>query len=163
MLKIKKQQSQKAEEELHRLWEETDRELERERIPDQEHFTDEERQKGIAIHANELVRRITKMNPGIWAEDSINCPGNAGFYYTKPDGLKACAQTPFNKGMVREFTRVYVDMADRPVGIQYGWREILYRLLKLKLISWESIQSNFPIYDSVRSELFDAKVQELKN
>jgi hypothetical protein len=164
MLKVKKQLATAQQEELDRLWQETDKQLERERIPRQEDWKNRERQRGTAMHSNELIRRVIKLNPAIWAEDSIRCKGNAGFYYPSPVfGSKTFTGAHFKKGMVREFSVVFVDAADRPVAVEYGWREVLCRLLKLKLISWDQIKANFPLYESIRSEAFDQKTQELKN
>lgn len=161
-LRIKKQLPSSQEEKLAELWEDTDRKLESERVPDQENFTDADRQRGIPLEANELVRRVRKMNPFLWAEDSINCRGHANFYFVKR-GEKRCAGAPFRKAVVFEFSRIYVDRANRPIAIEYGWREILHRLLKQKLVTWGQIVKHFPIYSSARSEIFERHIQELKN
>lgn len=160
-LKIKKQLPGSQKDELARLWEDTDKQLEAERIPGQEDFKNEDRQRGIPLDSNELVRRITKMNPFVWVEDSLRCPGHAGFYFAKHE-QKFFSGAHFKKGTVFEFSRIYVDAADRPVAVEYGWREVLHRLMKKKLVTWGQIVKYFPIYNSVRSEPFDRQTQELK-
>lgn len=162
MLRIKKQLPSSQEEQLHRMWEETDKQLERERIPGQEDFKNADRQRGIPIESNDLIRRVRKMNPFLWAEDSRNCPGHAAFYYVQ-QGKKQFSDAHFKKGIVFEFSRIYVDRADRPIAIEYGWREVLHRLMRKRLISWGQIVKHFPIYSSRRSEAFERYIQELKN
>lgn len=162
MLRVKKQLPSSAKEELARLFEDTDKQLESERVPGQENWKNADRQRGIALDSNDLILRVLKMNPFVWTEDSINCPGHANFYFVK-NGHKECAGAPFKRGMVYEFSRIYVDASDRPIGIEYGWREILHRLLKKKLISWAKMVKHFPIYNSARSEPFDRQVQNYKN
>jgi hypothetical protein len=162
VLKVKKQLPSSQAEELARLQEDTGKLIERERVPGQDDYENHKRQEGTWLHSNELVRRITGINPGVWVEDSINCPGHANFYYSK-DGRKACAQAPFKKGPLREFNIIHNDAAGRPVGIEYGWREVLKRLLQKRLISWLFIQMTFPLYESVRSERFNQQIRKFKN
>jgi hypothetical protein len=160
-LRIKKQTDERAKEQLAEYFEKTDKQLEKERIPGQEEFKNADRQRGIPLDSNELVRRITKINPFVWVEDSRNCPGHAGFYFSKHE-QKFFSGAHFKKGMVFEFSRIYVDVTDRPVAVEYGWREVLHRLMKKKLITWAQIVKNFPIYSSQRSEVFDRQTQDLK-
>ena len=152
MLKVKKQIS--TDEELARLKEETGNLIEKERIPGQDNYENHVRQEGTWLHSNEVIRRIVRMNHSIWPEDSVNCPGHANFYYSFR-GAKTCAQSPFKKGPMREFSIVHHDRAGRPVAVEYGWREVLHRLLKRNLITWTEVLINFPIYPSRRSEAFD--------
>lgn len=160
-LKIKNQLPSSNKEKLAEMWEATDQQLEAERLPGQKDFQNADRQRGIPLDSNELVRRVTLMNPFIWAEDSINYPGRAGFYFAKRE-VKHFTGAHFKKGVVFEFSRIYVDRADRPVAVEYGWREILHRLMKKKLITWWQIVKHFPIYASARSEAFDRQIQDLK-
>lgn len=161
-LKIKKQLPSSNGDELARLQEDTERQLARERIPDQESFLNADRQRGIPMESNDLVRRVQLMNPLIWAEDSINCRGYANFYFAGEHG-KQCAGTPFKRGIVFEFSRIYVDAADRPVRLEYGWREVLNRLIRKRLIRWKQVVRFFPIYSSARSMHFERAIQEFKD
>lgn len=162
MLRIKKQLPSSQQEKLAELWEATDKQLQVERVPGQENFKNFDRQRGIPLDSNDLILRVLRMNPFLWTEDSMHCPGHANFYFVK-NGEKACAGAPFKRGMVYEFSRIYVDRADRPVGIEYGWREVLHRLLKKKLITWGQMVKHFPIYSSARSEAFERQTQQFKN
>lgn len=149
-------------ERLAELWEKTDKDLARERVPDQDDWKNEDRQKGRIITSNQLVRHVEEMNPKVWAEDSVNCPGHANFYYTDVLGMKRCAGSPFKKGPLREFTLVHTDRADRPVGIEYGWREVLHRLMRRKLITWDQVKQRFPIYSSTPAEAFERQTREMR-
>lgn len=164
MLKVKKQVSSAQQDKLAELWEDTDKRLARERIPNQGEWTNPERQRGTPIHSNELIRRIRQMNPNIWVEDSKISKERAGFYYVDPlKGRKAFTGAHFQKGMVREHVLVYVDRSDRPTGYELGWREILHRLLRKQLITWAQMVEHFPIYHTALSGPFDRQVQDLKN
>jgi hypothetical protein len=156
-------------EELARLYEDTDRQLARDRIPDQDEWKKDRR--AISIHSNELISRIKLMNPLIWAEDSIKFKHERiSLYYPSSLGqLKCYTGAHFAKGMVREFSQVFTDASDRIawVGtkppVDYGWREVLRRLLKLRLITWKQVQQHFPIYESSASEAFDRQTRKFKN
>lgn len=164
MLKVKKQVSSAQQDKLAELWEDTDRRLAKERIPNQGEWTNPQRQRGTPIHSNEVIRRIRKMNPDIWVEDSKISKERAGFYYF--DQIRKCRAftgAHFQKGMVREHVLVYVDRSDRPTGYELGWREILHRLLKKQLITWGQMVQHFPIYQTALSGPFDRQVQEFKH
>lgn len=164
MLKVKKQLPVSQAEELAKLQEETGKLIAKERIPNQDAYEEHDRQRGTMLDSNEVVRRILKMNSSVWVEDSLNCPGHANFYYSSwMTGAKACAGAPFKKGSLREFSIVYHDTAGRPTGVEYGWREILHRLLKKALITWQQIQMNFPVYEMRRSRDFDRQTRRFKN
>lgn len=162
MLKVKRQLPSSNADELARLHEETDRLVQSERLPGQENYKNFDRQRGIPLDSNELVRRVLKMNPFLRVEDSVGCPGNVGFYYVKYHPREFTG-AHFRKGVVFEFSRIYVDAADRPIAIEYGWREVLHRLLKKKLITWGKVVKLFPIYSSARSEAFERQTQELRS
>lgn len=161
-LKVKKQLPSSQQEKLAELWEDTDKQLAPERFPQQAEWTNADRQRGIPLDSNELVRRVLKLNPFLWVEDSIRCRGHAGFYYVK-HGHKEFTGAFFKKGIVYEFSRIYVDKADRPVAVEYGWREVLHRLLKKKLITWGKMVKLFPIYSSQRSQAFERQTRDLRS
>lgn len=164
MLKVKKQVSSAQQDQLAKMWEETDARLVKERIPNQGIWTNENRQRGTPIHSNEIIRRVRKMNPDIWVEDSKLSKERAGFYFFDPiRRARAFTGAHFQKGMVREHVLIYVDRSDRPTGYELGWREILHRLLKKQLITWEQMKLHFPIYQTALSGPFDRQVQDLKN
>jgi hypothetical protein len=153
-----------AQEQLIEKWEDTDKKLERERLPHQDDWKNEKRQTGHRMTSNEVIYRVMKMNPSIWVEESKRHPENVGFYYASPLlGAKTFTGAHMKKGPVREFSLVKTDAADRPIGVEYGWREVLKRLLKLKLITWEQIKRRFPITESTPSAAFDEQTREERN
>lgn len=163
-LRVKKQLPLSKAEELARLQESTAKLIDKERIPGQDDYEKRERQQGTMLMSNEVVRRILRMNRHIWVEDSLNCPGHANFYYpAPPGGRKACAGAPFKKGPMREFSVVFTDTAGRPIAVEYGWREVLHRLLKKNLITWMQVQMGFPLYEMSQSADFDRQVRKFKN
>jgi hypothetical protein len=126
-------------EELARLREMSDAQLGQHRLPDQDLFKDVERQIGRAMHSSELVRLVKKANPKLIVEDSVNCRGNAAFYFFTPEGEKKPTNAHFKKGILTEWSVIETDAADLPVKVQYGWREILLRLVKARQLSAEQI------------------------
>lgn len=142
-MQVKRQLPSADEEELLRLWEDTDKMLERQRYEDQADFKNAERQMGKVLHSSELVRRIQKLNPNLIVEDSVAMKGNAAFYLVDKEG-KHYTNASFNKGHVPEFTIMTTDAADLPVHYPtYGWRTVLVRLLKFNAITWQQVLSTF--------------------
>ena len=163
-LKVRSKLDSKGKEELARLQEETAKLIDKERVRGQDAYEKHDQQRGTMLHSNEVILRILRMNNTLWPEDSINCPGHANFYFQSPfTGKKVCAGAPFKKGPMREFSVIHHDTAGRPVGVEYGWREVLHRLLKKALITWQQIQMAFPIYEMQQSRDFDRQVQKFKN
>lgn len=162
MLKIKKQVSSSAQDKLVELWEDTDRKLEHQRIPHLDNWINPERQRGTSIHSSELILRVRKMNPDIFVLDSPISRERAGFYYLF-NGVPRFTGAHFEKGMIREHVLIYVDRSYRETGYELGWRQILYRLRRKGLITWEQMKEHFPIYHTALSGPFDEQMQDLKN
>lgn len=121
-----------TEEMLKAMWQDTDAQLEAYRLPDQESFTNIEKQTGQGMFSNELIKKILKLNPKMFVEDSVNVPGCCGFYKVVGTEKVACGipNASLRRGFVPEFTIVQPDAADLPVGFIYGWRQVLTRLRK---------------------------------
>lgn len=83
---------------------------------------------------NEFVRRVLKLNPSLWVEDSIAAPGMFNFYRMK-EGRKVALNTPLNRGFIPEFSIITTDNADLPVKLQLGWRTALQRLVQQKVLT----------------------------
>lgn len=162
-LHVKPQLKESERETLDELWEKTDAQLSAMRLPDQELFKDEHRQVGRPMHSSELVRKILKLNPRLICEDSINCRGNAGFYFFTPDGVKRPTNAHFKKGILTEYSVVGTDRADLPVRVQYGWREVLLRLVKAKQISLNDVLRVFGDTNSAQSKHWRRDAQKFRN
>lgn len=142
-LVVREQLSPGNRDELLRLWEATEKQVAQYRYPDQEDFKNAERQMGQMMHHTELVRRISKLNPNLFVEDSVSMKGSAAFYWT--DGKqKKYTRAIFDKGFVPEFTIMKTDRADLPAYYpRYGWRTVLIRLLKFNAITWQQVLDTF--------------------
>jgi hypothetical protein len=158
MLEVKKQLS--TNEELARLQEDTARQIEKERIPGQDDFENLERQRGYPLSSGEVLFRVLCMNPLIWPEERMR--GRVSLFYSTREGERQFTGAHFPQGMVWEFSQCYPDCAGRPVRWEYGWREILHRLMKKGLIRWHQIRKLFPIYETTPSAAFDRQTRELK-
>lgn len=159
-LRVKRQLSSLAADELARLQEDTAKQIERERLPGQDDFENLERQKGYPLSSGEVLFRIGKMNSAIWCESHVL--GRVSLFYATREGERKYTNAHFPQGAVWEFCQIYPDLAGRPVRYDLGWREVLHRLMKLRLITWRQIKKWFPIFESTPSAAFDRQTQHLK-
>lgn len=122
---------------LRRSFEETDKELIKYRLDDQDALKNAEARMGKPMSHSDLFRRVSKCNPRITMEDSLNDPLVAGFYLTTREGKKYLVA--FDKGYLPEFSIVVTDNADLPIKERRGWRTVLLRLLKQRALTWRQI------------------------
>lgn len=133
----------KAKESLAQKYEETDRALQRYRLPDHEDLKQVEKRLGSPILHTELVRKVTKLNPNVWAEDSLADRNVIGFY-TMANGQKKYL-VAFDKGWLPEFSYILTDRADLAYKEVRGWRTVLHRLLSQGALTMKQIASAFRI------------------
>ena len=106
-------------------------------------LTNLEARMGRPMMYQTLIERILKMNPNIWVEDSINCPGYANFY-TMRGWVKTCLDAAFEKGALPEFSiLIEDDIRKLPVKEIRGWWTVLYRLLAQRAITKRQIRKAF--------------------
>lgn len=158
----RKQLPESDKDELQRLREMSDAKLAVNRLPGQEDFKDRERQLGNAMHSSEFVRRVQKLNPALIVEDSINCRGSAAFYYATPQGEKTYTNASFKKGVLPEFSVIETDAADLPVKVQYGWREVLLRLVKARQLSFRQVVRMFGDAETVQGSVWRRSIRNFR-
>lgn len=129
---------------LPRMFEETDKQLARQRFPDQEDFKQAERRMGKLMHSSEFIRKVLSLNRNLLYEDSISCKGEGAFYLVKA-GKKTYTAANFKAGWIPEWTIIKTDTADLPTreGLTYGWRTVLQRLVQQKAITLRQVRSVF--------------------
>jgi len=154
--------SEHDKEELARIREMSDAQLSQHRMPDQDNFKDKVRQMGHPMHSNTLVRMVLKANPKLVVEDSVNCKGHAAFYYFEVDGAKKPTNAHFKKGILPEFSIMETDAADLPVRVQYGWREVLSRLVKAKQLRLGQVLRMFGDTTTVQSSHWRRQLQPFR-
>jgi hypothetical protein len=130
------------EERLLKSFEETDRALEKYRLDDHEELKNAEKRLGQQLSHQELIRRVVKLNPQVWAEDSNYDKNVVGFYRTNSAGEKEYL-VAFEKGILPEFSFIFVDAADLPVKEKRGWRTVLHRLLAKGALTWAQVLEIF--------------------
>jgi len=123
-------------------FEETERAVRKFRLDDHDLLKDKDARLGKPMAHTELIRRVVKMNPNVWAEDSINDRNCVGFYTTGPDGKKKYL-VAFEKGILPEFSYILVDRADLPVKEKRGYRTVLHRLLLQNAVKWRDVLEAF--------------------
>lgn len=128
---------------LLRAFEETDRRLRVYRLTDHEELKDAKMRFGHPLSFVELIRRVRKINPALWVEDSINMPGHCGFYrYKRPersDDPDKEFLAAFPKTILPEFSIILTDAADLPIKEQRGWRTVLLRLIQQRALRIEDV------------------------
>jgi hypothetical protein len=128
---------------LRALHEDTDKQLERQRMPGQNDFLNAEKRTGKALFSNKFIAMVLKLNPKLVCEDSKALKGCAAFYevrYNPATGKQEKRYTAacFRKGLIPEFTIVKEDAAGlvNSDGITYGWRTVLQRLIQGKALRY---------------------------
>lgn len=141
----------------------TDEELDSCRYPDQDSFTNPEKQTGKGMHSNELVRKVLKLNPSLFVEDSWGAPGCAAFYKTAGDEKKPTGAS-FRKGFMPEFTIMGTNSQNIPTVFTYGWRTVLARLLKSGDLTWPQVKRIFGDvhFGDTRGKHWNLNVREFK-
>jgi len=150
-------------EELARIREMSDSHLSAHRLPNQDDYKDKERQLGRPMHSGVLINEVLKLNHRLVCEDSVNCRGSAAFYYFTPEGEKRPTNAHFRKGVLSEFSIVETDAADLPIRVQYGWREVLLRLVRAGQLSLAQVLRVFGDTESVQSQNWRRSVQKFRN
>jgi hypothetical protein len=131
------------EEMLKGMHQATDKQLQSYRFPDQESFKNEDKQFSRAMWSQEFVRRITKLNPRLFVQDSKNAPGCAGWYKMIGKVLTFTGAS-FRHGLIPEFTIMKTDKADLVTEFVYGWRGVnVLRLLFSQDITWNQVMREF--------------------
>ena len=135
-----------AEENLKRLYEDTEMKVAKYRTHDHDELKDEHLRSGHKIHHSEFLHKLRKLIPGLYVYPG-NIPNTVTLYSTRNNELKYLAAS-FELGWIPEFTFIRVDRADlmkSPLdgGIVHGWRTVLLRLLKGKVVSWEDVKREF--------------------
>ena len=136
-----------AKEALQKSFEDTDRRLRIYRLTDHEELKDVRARFGRPLSSQELIRRVLKLNSALWVEDSINMPGNCGFYRTHtpqfPGDSDKQFLAAFPKGVLPEFSIILTDAADLPIKEQRGWRTVLLRLIQQKALNMAGVLEAF--------------------
>lgn len=149
-----------AEEQLLKSFEETDKMLQVYRLDDHEELKNAEKRLGKPMSHTDLIRKVTRLNPAIWEEDSINDRNVVGFY-TSRNGVKTYL-VAFEKGHLPEFSFILVDAADLPVKEKRGWRTVLLRLLAKNALTWAQVLEVFGDAHNLNSERWRKATQKYR-
>lgn len=151
------------EEALKKSFEDTEKKVARYRLDDHDHLKDAAQRTGKPMSHQDLIRRVTKCNPRIWAEDSLNDKKSIGFYTTRA-GVKKYL-VAFEKGVLPEFSFILVDTADLPIKEKRGWRTVLHRLLAQGALKWSDIVAIFGDVDGdgARTQRWHRNTKKYRN
>jgi hypothetical protein len=96
--------------------------------------TDWEQVVGMPLVGARIITRLRRLNSRLWFEASHADPTKTGMYVIHDDGLKEflCGmETELNP----EFSLRILDDEGKPKGIIAGWRRLLMRLIRDRLIT----------------------------
>ncbi len=104
---------------------------------------------GMPIHSSVFIQRLTQLNPSLWFERANADHEKIGIYLQipptmeHPEGRKYLFS--FHDGIMPEFVLLKNPGEDgENVGIlRQGWRTVLARLIRLRLISLEKVEVMF--------------------
>jgi hypothetical protein len=133
------------------------------RYPDQESFENAQQQTGKALWSYMLVRQVTKLNPNLFAEDSLLVPGCAAFY-TVRDQKKVPTGASFRKGLIPEHTIFKKNPEFDSVNITYGWRTVIMRLVKAGYLTYSQMVKTWGEveYTDARGKHWNANIREFR-
>lgn len=111
---------------------------------------------GMPLHSDTFISRLTKLNPSLWFERANADHEKMGVYLLVPISIEYLEGKKFlfgfHIGIMPEFTLEKTPDEDgEGVGIlRQGWRTILMRLIRLRLISLEKAEVMFgqPSFES---------------
>lgn len=140
---------------LAERYEQTDNDLERQRWPGWKDFKNADKRMGRSMPESELVRKVSRLNPDLFAEDSKWSKGCAAFYW-KRGGLKIYTSACWRKGWIPEWTIMETDAADLQTreGYRPGWRQILQRLIQAGALKRREVEKIFGLvhYGDLRGQ-----------
>ena len=122
--------------------------------------TNRDAQMGRRMHRSELVRRIKKLNPNLWYEQSIAAPEQGGMYIED-------RATPYGRRMVCAFPHDWINEFTIPLTVPEvvpslavagqwetiqrvdqkipGWRAVLAKLILERLVTAAAVDREFEI------------------
>lgn len=144
-----------GEEAYEMLREDTDNQMQKYRLHDQEEMKNEARKSGLKLHSSEFIARIHRIAPHVQVrkgsfDDFLTLwVPNPGAEFQNDD-KRGCQyiQAAFTQGWLPEHTFVRVDdnnqiKAAQAGGVQQGWRTILLRLLQFRVVTWKQVMGEF--------------------
>jgi hypothetical protein len=127
-------------ERLQELRESTDRRLQPQRMADQADFTQAAARRGRVMHTAEVLRRLKRCVPRLWAADGL--PGWVALHRINRQGqAEYMFAVPW--GELPEYSIVHVDARNLPQREERGWRTVLIRLHRSGLLSEPQMSKAF--------------------
>lgn len=122
---------------------------------------------GCPIHSSVFIRRLTQLNSNLWFERANADHEKIGIYLKVPISMEYLEGKKFlfgfHDGIMPEFTLEREPGEDgENIGIlRQGWRTILMRLIRMRMISLEKVDLLFgqPSHDSMYWAVLTGKHQ----
>lgn len=125
---------------------------------------------GMSMHSDTFMRRLIQLNSSLWFEEANADKDKIGVYLLVPVSMTFIEGKQFlfgfHKGVMPEFTlQKHAGDDGENVGIlRQGWRTILARLIRMRMISFEKVEVMFgqPSHQSAYWAVLTGKRSELE-
>lgn len=112
-------------------------------LADQDELADATARLGKPMQHSELIKKVVGLTNGkLHAEASIAWPGGYNFYMFV-NGEKVCLGAPFEQGWMPEYTVVHENERHVVDSRTVGWREVLMRLMKKRILTEKQVFKAF--------------------
>ena len=129
-----------GDEAVSKLKEENDAQREKFRLPGQEERKRADLRWGRAMHSSELITRLRRLIPSLYVQNG-NIPGDLSLYDVRNTRVEYLGY--MHEGEMPEFSIVHTDRDDMPVREQRGWRTVLLRLVRAKVLTEQQVNEAF--------------------
>lgn len=140
------------------------KDLDKYRWGDQADMANLEKRKGQMMHHSDLIRMVSRLNPAVFVEQSINFPGCLSFYHQNPMTGQKKYLTWMDKGWMPEFSYILLDWQEIPEQEVIGWRTVLVKLMQRGALTWKQIKEEVDNPRSTANAMrWYAQTEEFRN
>ena len=126
---------------LASLEEDTDRSLQKFRLPEQDTLTKEEARWGRAMHHTDFLSKLRIIVPGLVVQEAPYTPNAFSLYQVKGDTVQYLGW--MHQEYAPEFEVIITDKRNLPIAQKRAWRTVLLRLIKSGVITEQQANQVF--------------------
>lgn len=147
---------------MDQVKEERKREFDRYKLPDQDLLVDAEARAGRPIHFDEFIKTVERLaDHKVWVEWSWGQTNGLNFYRMKR-GKKQCCKAAFQDGVLPEYTILHLDKNGLPYSKTVGWRDVLHKLMKAKVLTLKQVEKAFGPPTPTPSDRWQKQIKNLR-
>lgn len=126
---------------LASLQEDTDRSLQKFRLPDQDFLSKEEARWGRPMHHTDFISKLRTIVPGLVVMEAPYTPNAFSLYLVKGEQVQYLGW--MQQEYAPEFEVIITNERNLPVAQKRAWRTVLLRLIKAGIITEQEAQEVF--------------------